>query len=610
MGAYEDPSKIIDDKSIALEAQGMQGFAQGIAQGISSYGKAIGRADEKKAKLAKAARLKDEKNSLEIGKDVANIGETWQNADNNATNGTLTTVLSQAGTAGITDQNGKPIQSVVDAMKNTDQNSRDQVIAWDVLMKSLGDKITNIDDITALMDDCKECDRSLGNPYADQLLNGKNVTSTPSITYNSETKKYEVGMSYSSDTIGAINSVMGKKGNEYKINLTNYGKESTNDNIIGLPGEGYFTVRPSDVTTSTNQQIVEQGIVGKKGIDPSFLTSSQGVRSFDRANIGQSDAYVNLSYVDLAKKGNDGSTLVDKIIGITNVEAEVELGMEMGNLPITAMYNKMVKNGALTQKVVDGRAKNYLTVPGYYDEKLKKNVPYLGANARDKNGDLMGGTIDIEIPSINAGEDGDNTVLIGDNYFNKDGVEGLKTVLKYQALNEIGAFEAPVVSTEANKNWVTGIDDKPSELNFNVQRTFTDITSDPNTAAGSAGYTIDTDQKGRMRLVDKAIGEGEITSSDVYDSKGTLTKAKNATQYFDFTNQETGKGDYIDFNMTLLNENKFLPNTSAETTGLKNEYRALLEAKWDKDFKGNVTSTSTPFVPSPERPPLTQITNR
>ena len=36
MGAYEDPSKIIDDKSIALEAQGMQGFAQGIAQGISS----------------------------------------------------------------------------------------------------------------------------------------------------------------------------------------------------------------------------------------------------------------------------------------------------------------------------------------------------------------------------------------------------------------------------------------------------------------------------------------------------------------------------------------------------------------------------------------------
>ena len=62
--------------------------------------------------------------------------------------------------------------------------------------------------------------------------------------------------------------------------------------------------------------------------------------------------------------------------------------------------------------------------------------------------------------------------------------------------------------------------------------------------------------------------------------------------------------------MTLLNENKFLPNTSAETTGLKNEYRALLEAKWDKDFKGNVTSTSTPFVPSPERPPLTQITNR
>ena len=62
--------------------------------------------------------------------------------------------------------------------------------------------------------------------------------------------------------------------------------------------------------------------------------------------------------------------------------------------------------------------------------------------------------------------------------------------------------------------------------------------------------------------------------------------------------------------LILQTKNKFLPNVSAETTGLKNEYRALIEAKWDRDFKGNVTSMSTPFVPSPERPPLTQITNR
>jgi|TARA_R110000824_G_scaffold177895_3_gene357399 hypothetical protein len=656
MGAYESPDKLIDDKSIMLEAQGVQGFAQGIAQGITAYGQGQARLADKLDKIKKANDLKDEKRTEQADEDIQKLSVSWEADDPNnpLTKGTIGSVLSNAATgADNVDSDGKPIMNVIDAMKGTDSLSKEIKTAWNSLMGGFGSEITNISEVTEILAKCKTCDKSLTNSMASEMYNGKGVTTTPKIAYNRKTKSFDVSMTYSSETIGEMNKILGlaggpagmtaaaKLGDSYTIQLNGSSlRESSNPNVTGFIDVGLFGVEPVDTINMINDGLVSNSVLSSNGnIDPEFITTSETTGEFLRENFGdvKQKAFVNSSYVDLNNKNSQGQTLYGAVMGSTNLEADTELGLEDAHLPIIAKYNSMEKQGLLQRGFLDKdglftndpKGGRFLPVRGYYKDGIA--TPYASnGNVRLENGDLRMGTVMMSIPDlVPASSSGSGTryasdpntrnianpieepLSFGDNFFEKAGVDGFKTVMLYEGLAQTGYDKPPEIENTTNRNWAAGLSDVDvSELNFDVVKTFNNVTTDPDTAAGGAGYTIDTDEKGRVRLVDKAIGESEITSKDIYDAKGNLTKAKNATQYFDFTNQKTGKGDYIDFNKTLFNENKFLPNVSAETTGLKNEYRALIEAKWDRDFKGNVTSMSTPFVPSPERPPLTQITNR
>ena len=248
MGAYENPNVNVgvDSKSGLLEAQGIQGFAEGVAKGVSAYATAMAKQREQTAKTLKAARIslaadtKTASDETKIAIDAVNADKT-----NNTEGGSS---MAQAiinaktdvinGLQTIKANPGSP--EAIKADLYVEQTKQDYKLFAD-----------NMGDLDLVLKKWKTGKYSLSqsNPFLGQISQGTGITSTASWSKNKEGTGNNAIVTFESDTIAAMNMALGPAGSaalgrKYSVNLLKLGPPSSNPFIEGFPKAGLMGVLP------------------------------------------------------------------------------------------------------------------------------------------------------------------------------------------------------------------------------------------------------------------------------------------------------------------------------------------------------------------------------
>ena len=233
MGAYENPNVNagVDTKSGLIRAQGIQGFAEGVAKGVSAYGTAIAKQREQTAKTLKAAKIsltadtKTASDGTEIAIDAVNADVT-NNIESGPSMGS--SIMAHAKTDVVNAlQNIKTNPGSPEAIKDglyVDQTKQDYKLFAD-----------NMGDLDLVLEKWKTGKYSLSqsNPFLGQISQGTGVTSTASWSKNKEGTGNNAIVTFESDTIAAMNMALGPAGSaalgrKYSVNLLKLGPPSSN----------------------------------------------------------------------------------------------------------------------------------------------------------------------------------------------------------------------------------------------------------------------------------------------------------------------------------------------------------------------------------------------
>jgi hypothetical protein len=439
MGAYENPNINVgvDTKSGLIRAQGIQGFAEGIAKGISAYGSAM----SKQRIAAQKNQAAYEKGLQANNKEAAGYVEGAQDAvhrvnDNNVTPGSL------GSTMGVFGQN--KLATWMGLSQKNDKNSKyysGLVEQTKSDFKMLPGIIGDLDLVTKGFQ-TGGYDGMFSTPQISQVSSGSNTTTTSEMFYDEASKKNNLIISWQSDTIKEQNKLLGAKGDKFSLSILDLGQMNSNPYIDGWVNAGYYGTRPYEINKTITEEI-------KKS--PSIKTYSKG--GITTKVDGNFDKTIQTQYVD-------ADALVLSATSYADAEAKSLLSLENGNFPANAYYNTLLKRGEL-QKKDDGSF--FMMVPGEKTDD-DKNLFLTNEQLRNEDGTLKTSTVELDIPYIEIDAEGKDSVKTGNNLFTKEGFDGLVNVIKYQKLKQENW-------TETKEKEISKVSNVGSKLTPNQQLT-------------------------------------------------------------------------------------------------------------------------------------------
>lgn len=419
MGAYENPNVNVgvDSKSGLLEAQGIQGFAEGVAKGVSAYATAMAKQREQTAKTLKAARIslaadtKTASDETKIAIDAVNADKT-----NNTEGGSS---MAQAiinaktdvinGLQTIKANPGSP--EAIKADLYVEQTKQDYKLFAD-----------NMGDLDLVLKKWKTGKYSLSqsNPFLGQISQGTGITSTASWSKNKEGTGNNAIVTFESDTIAAMNMALGPAGSaalgrKYSVNLLKLGPPSSNPFIEGFPKAGLMGVLPYAIDKTIDDFI-------KKSPTSTTTITGTALKDYSKADVVK-------NYSNTYK---DAAPLVSSAGVFANAEANVLLRQDLGHLPANAYYEELMKSGDI-KKDKDGRM--FMMVPGRIDKDGKQVLHTTNEELRNSQGLFNEQFVELDIPEIFMDPNGEDRVLAGNNFYTKEGYNGLVNVIKYRKLN-------------------------------------------------------------------------------------------------------------------------------------------------------------------------------
>lgn len=419
MGAYENPNVNagVDTKSGLIRAQGIQGFAEGIAKGISAYGTAMAKQREQTAKTLKAAKIslaadtKTASDGTEIAIDAVNADVT-NNIESGPSMGS--SIMAHAKTDVVNAlQNIKTNPGSPEAIKDglyVDQTKQDYKLFAD-----------NMGDLDLVLEKWKTGKYSLSqsNPFLGQISQGTGVTSTASWSKNKEGTGNNAIVTFESDTIAAMNMALGPAGSaalgrKYSVNLLKLGPPSSNPFIEGFPKAGLMGVLPYAIDKTIDDFI-------KKSPTPTTTITGTALKDYTKADIIK-------NYSNTYK---DAAPLVSSAGVFANAEANVLLRQDLGHLPANAYYEELIKSGDIKQRK-DGSM--FMMVPGTVKDG-KKVYHTTNEELRNSQGLFNKQFVELDVPEIFMDPNGEDRVLAGNNFYTKEGYDGLVNVIKYRKLN-------------------------------------------------------------------------------------------------------------------------------------------------------------------------------
>lgn len=514
MGAYENPNVNagVDTKSALLEAQGVQGFAEGIAKGISAYGTAMAKQREQTQKTLKAARISLAADT-KTASDETEIAINAVNADvtNNIESGPSMggSIMAHAKTDVVNAlQNIKTNPGSPEAIKDglyVDQTKQDYKLFAD-----------NMGDLDLVLEKWKTGKYSLSqsNPFLGQISQGTGVTSTASWSKNKEGTGNNAIVTFESDTIAAMNMALGPVGSaalgrKYSVNLLKLGPPSSNPFIEGFPKAGLMGVLPYTIDKTIDDFV-------KKSPTPTTTITGTALKDYSKADVVK-------NYSNTYK---DAAPLVSSAGVFANAEANVLLRQDLGHLPANAYYEELMKSGDIKQRK-DGSM--FMMVPGKMKDG-KKVYHTTNEELRNSQGLFNKQFIELDVPEIFMDPNGEDKVLAGNNFYTKEGYDGLVNVVKYRKLNAeqwTGASRQEISETKIEDstvgseiiNEIKGIDIyTPGEY-----QALSGLSTDEQASKGSF-YTKENITKHRKYLKTKGINtstrEEIINDLNKYVGKG------------------------------------------------------------------------------------------
>ena len=423
MGAYENPNVNVgvDTKSGLLEAQGIQGFAQGIAKGISAYGTAMAKQkvlDDKRKEANRISTAAYNESALNKTDDVVDKINT--NPQDPITNTGL-----------ATDVKAFAQDTVVKNMKISDTSpgtvegdlAKKNNLKFEQSLIKLGDNTVGLDQLTQVVLS-GDYDFENSNPALLQFASDKNIGISSDFGQDKNGNFYAT-MSYKSPTLGAINNVMfgGRGSDTIKINLLDLGPKSTNEYVFGYPESpsGMYATRAYPLNSSITEHVKAAPISGNtQSASNQTVIKGKNNETYSRTYQGAEQLVIG---AETFAKG----------------EAAALLSQYSGNLPANAYYNKLKESGTILQKP-DGSM--YMMVPGSINKKTKVKTFHLtDEQLRNSNGDFKNAPEDfikMDVPKILIDPTGKDNKRLGLNLYTQEGFNGLVNVIKYQTLKERG----------------------------------------------------------------------------------------------------------------------------------------------------------------------------
>jgi len=417
MGAYENPNVNVgvDNKSGLLEAQGIQGFAQGIAKGVSAYGTAMAKQKLIDDKVKQANRV-----SLAEYNEKA-VKETQSILDQVNVSGT-DLVDKTLGNAFYNDTREAlaPVLRENDLNPNNPnfQKNKEFINGYKTGISDVGFATVGL---TELSEFYQTGGADMENSTAGLLQtfpgNGTKVNSIVRMDGNNLIAK----TIYSSPAIQKINEAEGKKGNTLEVDLTNMKDIGLNPNIFGSVTAGIYATKPYAINSSVAKHVKESPITNN-----SKSASNQIVIN------GKNNETYSRTY-------ESAELLVTSAENYAKGEAAALLSQYYGNMPANAYYNKLKESGTILERP-DGSM--YMMVPGSINEKTKEKTFHLtDKQLRNSNGDFKNTRedfIEMDVPKILIDPTGKDSKKLGLNLYTKEGFDGLVNVIKYQTLKERG----------------------------------------------------------------------------------------------------------------------------------------------------------------------------
>lgn len=417
MGAYENPNVNVgvDNKSGLLEAQGIQGFAQGIAKGVSAYGTAMAKQKLIDDKVKQANRVSLAEYNEKAVKQVQNV---INQADKSGTDVVDTTLgngfydLARESLAPILRENDL-FPNGINFQKNKDKLNGFKTGIGDVGFAAVG--MTELSEFSQT----GGADMENSTPGLLQTLPG-NDTKVNSIV-RMEGNNLIAKTIYSSAAIQKINEAEGKKGNTLEVDLTNMKDIGLNPNIYGSVTAGIYATKPYAINSFVAKHVKEAPITNN-----SKSASNQIVIN------GKNNETYSRTY-------ESAELLVTSAENYAKGEAAALLSQYSGNLPANAYYNKLKESGTILERS-DGSM--YMMVPGSINEKTKVKTFHLtDEQLRNSSGDFKNGPenfIEMDVPKITIDPTGKDSKKLGLNLYTQEGFDGLVNVIKYQTLKERG----------------------------------------------------------------------------------------------------------------------------------------------------------------------------
>lgn len=417
MGAYENPSQLVDEKSALYKAQGIQGFTEGIVKGALTYGTAMAKQAEEARKNKKAADLsliKDNETALKDTEQVVNK----INEDN--TNNVTTTSLGEAIQENAQTDVVKALQEIKNKPGSLEANNAQKyILQTNTDYKLLGDAVGDLDLLLKGYGTSKYSDK-WSTPYISQLSEGTGVTTTSDF-FRDKNGKNKAIVTWQSDTIRAMNAIMGPAAaaldGKYSIDLLNLGPASNNPNVFGFPKAGLIGVTPYDIGKTIEEHNA------KENMDVRTVLSGKNLLLDNETKV------YSTSYKD-AKEAVVGAGIFAQATADSLLRQR-----DLAHLPANAYYDELLKNNVL-KKRPDGSL--YMVVPG---EEINGEKKLFSTNAELRNADRSlktDKTVELDIPYIYLDPTGKDNIQVGNNLYTKEGYDGLVNVIKYQKLNAEG----------------------------------------------------------------------------------------------------------------------------------------------------------------------------
>ena len=419
MGAYENPNVNagVDTKSGLIRAQGIQGFTEGVAKGVSAYGTAMAKQREQTAKTLKAAKIslaadtKTASDETKIAIDAVNADVT-NNIESGPSMGG--SIMAHAKTDVVNAlQNIKTNPGSPEAIKDglyVDQTKQDYKLFAD-----------NMGDLDLVLEKWKTGKYSLSqsNPFLGQISQGTGITSTASWSKNKEGTGNNAIVTFESDTIAAMNMALGPAGSaalgrKYSVNLLKLGPPSSNPFIEGFPKAGLMGVLPYTIDKTIDDFV-------KKSPTQTTTITGTALKDYSKADVVK-------NYSNTYK---DAAPLVSSAGVFANAEANVLLRQDLGHLPANAYYEELMKSGDIKQRK-DGSM--FMMVPGKMKDG-KKVYHTTNEELRNSQGLFNKQFVELDVPEIFMDPNGEDRVLAGNNFYTKEGYDGLVNVIKYRKLN-------------------------------------------------------------------------------------------------------------------------------------------------------------------------------